>query len=69
MNKLFVIDSGSPNEGLPSTQYEVETPFNFTSKPEEQDDLKNVRLFQIQIVKTYQSFSLGIVTSIYDFEL
>lgn len=69
MNKLIVIDSGSPNEGIPSTQYEVESPFVIISKPEEQDDIKNVRLFQIQIEKIYQTFAVGSISSIYDFEL
>lgn len=68
MNKLIIRDSGSPNEGIPETTYEIQTPFNFTEL-KEQDEIKMVRLFQIQIEKVYEEFSIGTISSIWDFEL
>ena len=65
--RLFVTDSGSPEEGIPSTQYEVVSPF--VDRPLEQDNIKDVGLFQIQIEKTYQTFATGNITSIWEWEL
>ena len=65
--KLIVTDSGSPNEGIPSTNYEVESPFD--RKPEEQEDIKNVGLFQIHIEMTYEKFAVGKISSIWEWEL
>ena len=65
--KLFVTDSGSPQEGIPQTQYEVVSPF--VDRPLEQEEIKNVGLFQIQIEKTYQTFAVGKISSIWEWEL
>lgn len=70
--RLFITDrwTSFDNSGkeLPEfVQYEVISPF--TKKPEEQNDIKNVGLFQIQIEKTYQIFATGSVTSIWEWEL
>ena len=65
--RLFVTDSGSPEDGIPSTQYEVVSPF--VDRPLEQNGIKDVGLFQIQIEKTYQTFSVGNITSIWEWEL
>lgn len=65
--KLFITDSGSPEEGIPSIQFEVVSPF--VGRPLEQDDIKNVGLFQIQIEKTYQTFAVGKIQSLWEWEL
>lgn len=65
--RLFVTDSGSPEEGVPSTQFEIVSPF--VDRPLEQNDIKNVGLFQIQIEKTYQTFAVGNVQSLWEWEL
>lgn len=70
--KLFVTDRWTSfddsGKELPEfIQYEVISPF--TKKPEEQEEIKNVGLFQIQIEKTYQTFAVGNVSSIWEWEL
>lgn len=70
--RLFVTDRWTSfddsGKELPEfVQYEVVSPF--TKKPEEQNDIKDVGLFQIQIEKTYQTFAVGSITSIWEWEL
>lgn len=70
--RLFVTDKwisfDDSGKELPEfIQYEVISPF--TKKPEEQEEIKNVGLFQIQIEKTYQTFAVGNVSSIWEWEL
>ena len=68
--RLFVTDRWTSfddsGKELPEfVQYEVVSPF--TKKPEEQNDIKDVGLFQIQ--KTCQTFAVGSITSIWEWEL
>lgn len=65
--KLFITDSGIKGK-VGIAQYEVGSPF-LNRKPEEQEEIKNVGLFQIQIEKTYQTFAVGKVKSLWEWEL